>query len=455
LIIVSPGGASEKYRYGIPVFGYYLDLALRSLKRNPVLTGLMITAIGFGIGTSMTALSISRAMSGDPIPAKSQQLFMVQIDSWGPDERGERNEDGLDENLSYIDAMALNDLHGARRQTRIYSTYLNARPEDPKLKPAGVIVPAVDADFFPMFNAPFRFGGPWSGADDHEGNPVVIISRKLNDQFFAGVNSIGKSFVLGGDRYRVVGVLDDWPLVPRVYNLHIRPYGHIDEIFIPFTRAIRAQSQAASGMSCKDTTNASFEARLRSECLWIQLWVELPATADVIKYRALLNTYAADQQRTGRFHWSPHTQIRDVMQWLEYRHIVPNELGLLAFASFGFLFVCLMNAMGLMLARIIGRTQDISVRRALGASRTAIIGQCLVETTVIGVLGAILGFLLTMLGILAMRTALSDDFAALTYLNAEAVGIEVALAIIAAIAAGLYPTWRAAHVEPALQLKVE
>jgi putative ABC transport system permease protein len=50
----------------------------------------MITAIGFGIGTSMTSLSVSRAMSGDPIPEKSQQLFMVQIDSWGPDKRGER-----------------------------------------------------------------------------------------------------------------------------------------------------------------------------------------------------------------------------------------------------------------------------------------------------------------------------------------------------------------------------
>jgi putative ABC transport system permease protein len=437
------------------VIGYYLDLALRSLKRNPVLTGLMITAIGFGIGTSMTSLSVSRAMSGDPIPEKSQQLFMVQLDSWGPDKRGERNEDGLDENLSYIDAMALKDLRVAQRQTRIYSTYLNARPTEPKPKPVGVIVPAVDSDFFPMFNAPFKFGSPWGRSDDQEGSPVVVISRKLNDQFFGGANSVGKTFMLGGDSYRVVGVLDDWPLVPRIYNLHVRPYGPIDELFIPFSRAIKAQASATSSMSCQETTTASFEVRLRSECLWIQLWVELPAAADVAKYRTALNNYAADQQRTGRFNWPPHTQIRDVMQWLQYRHIVPNELGLLVFASFGFLFVCLMNAMGLMLARIIGRTQDLSVRRALGASRTAIIRQCLVETAVIGILGAILGLLLTVLGVLVMRAALADDFAALTYLNAKIIGIEVMLAIVATIGAGLYPTWRAAHVEPALQLKAE
>jgi len=436
------------------VFGYYLDLALRSLKRNPVLTGLMITAIGFGIGTSMTSLSVSRAMSGDPIPEKSAQLFMVQLDSLGPDRRGERNEDGLDEYMSYIDTMALKNLQAAQRQTRIYSTYFNARPENPALKPVGVIAPAVDSEFFPMFNAPFKFGGPWDRSDDQEGTPVVVISRKLNDQFFAGANSIGRTFTLDGVSYRVVGVLDNWPLVPRFYNLHIRPYGQIDEIFIPFTRAIKAQA-AASSMSCQDTSDPSFEARLRSECLWIQLWVELPAATDVAKYRAVLNNYAADQQRIGRFHWPAHTQIRDVMQWLKYRHIVPNELGLLVLASFGFLFICLMNAMGLMLARIIGRTQDISVRRALGASQTAIFGQCLVETMVIGVLGAILGLLLTILGLLVMRAALAEDFAALTYLNAEALGIEVSLAIAATIAAGLYPTWRAAHVEPALQLKAE
>ena len=437
------------------MLGYYLDLALRSLKRNPVLTVLMITAIGFGIGTSMTSLSVSRAMSGDPIPEKSRQLFVVQLDSWGPDKRGERNEDGLDENMSYIDAMGLKNLQVAQRQTRIYSAVLNARPADPTLKPVGVIVPAVDSDFFAMFNAPFKFGGPWVGSDDQEGNPVVVISRKLNDQFFAGANSIGKTFMLEGISYRIVGVLDNWPLVPRLYNLHIRPYGQIDEIFIPFTRAIKTQAPAASGMSCQDTTTASFEARLRSECLWIQLWVELPAAADVVRYRTVLNNYAADQQRTGRFHWPPRTQIRDVMQWLKYRHIVPNELGLLVLASFGFLFVCLMNAMGLMLARIIGRTQDISVRRALGASQADIIVQCLVETTAIGIFGAMLGLLLTMLGVLAMRTALADDFAALSYLNAQAIGIEVILAIAATIGAGLYPTWRAAHVEPALQLKAE
>ena len=63
------------------MFIYYLKLALRSLKRNVVLTVLMVTAIGVGIGASMTTVTIFRAMDGDPIPGKSGQLFAPQIDN--------------------------------------------------------------------------------------------------------------------------------------------------------------------------------------------------------------------------------------------------------------------------------------------------------------------------------------------------------------------------------------
>jgi putative ABC transport system permease protein len=48
------------------MFTYYFRLGLRSLRRNMVLTGLMIAAIAVGIGACMTALTVFRAMSGDP-----------------------------------------------------------------------------------------------------------------------------------------------------------------------------------------------------------------------------------------------------------------------------------------------------------------------------------------------------------------------------------------------------
>ena len=50
------------------MFGYYLELAVRSLRRSPGLTALMILSIGFGVAASMTTYSVFRGLSGDPIP---------------------------------------------------------------------------------------------------------------------------------------------------------------------------------------------------------------------------------------------------------------------------------------------------------------------------------------------------------------------------------------------------
>jgi putative ABC transport system permease protein len=436
------------------MFSYYLKLALRNLRRNVWVTVLMILAISAGIGASMTTLALYRAMSGDPIPNKSHQLFVVQVDNWGPDNRaGEQNEDHLKEYLSYIDASALMKARAAKHQTLIYTTYLKAR-STPDTKPVGAAVPAVYSDFFAMLDAPFQYGRAWSNADDEVGAPVIVLSRKLNDKLFAGANSVGKTLDIAGVPYRVVGVLNDWVLVPRFYDLHVAPFGNVDEMFIPFNTAIEAQAPTISGTSCKDPRQPGWEALLKSECVWVQLWAEVPAS-DIAAFRLFINNYATDQQRAGRFHWPAHTQVRDVMQWLKYRRAVPGQLGILLLASFGFLFVCLMNAMGLMLAKTIGHTQDISVRRALGASRRAIAMQSLIETGVVGVVGAGIGLLITFLGVSAIRIVLADQYAALAYLDARVVAIEVICAMAATVAAGLYPTWRAAWTEPALQLKVE
>ena len=65
------------------MFGYYLNLALRSFKRNKAMTALMVLAIALGIGASMTTLTVFHVLSGDPIPSKSSMLFYPQIDAEG------------------------------------------------------------------------------------------------------------------------------------------------------------------------------------------------------------------------------------------------------------------------------------------------------------------------------------------------------------------------------------
>src|ERR1700730_14062727 len=115
------------------MLNYYFTLALRSLKRNIVLTMLMIAAIGVGIGASMTTLTVFRAMDNDPIPQKSRQLFAVQIDNWGPNNKGVGTGDAehFQEQISYIDAVALMSARSAGRRVAPYITGAGAIPSDP------------------------------------------------------------------------------------------------------------------------------------------------------------------------------------------------------------------------------------------------------------------------------------------------------------------------------------
>jgi putative ABC transport system permease protein len=436
---------------------YYITLALRSLKRNVVLTVLMIAAIGVGIGASMTTLTVFRAMAGDPIPNKSRQLFAVQIDNWGPKKGivGGGN-DNLQQQISYIDAMGLMNARAAHRQSAMYATGMALTPSNPDLRPFQVGTRAAYADFFPMFDVPFRYGGPWTAADDEGHAAVIVLSHDLNDKVFGGANSVGKTMNLDNHEYRVVGVLDRWEPTPKFYDLNNNKYGKPEAAFIPFTRAIDQQLVTWGNNNCSgEVGEPGWEGRLHSECIWLQFWVELPTAADAERYRTFLNGYAGEQRRLGRFHWAPNTKIRDVRDWLAYQHAVSDEVRILVLVSFSFLLVCLLNAMGLMLAKIMGRASDIGVRRALGANRGAIFAQCLIEAGVVGVAGGLVGLVLTVLGLMGLRSLLSEQVTRLTHFSLSDIAIAVTLSVGATILAGLYPTWRAAQVQPAWQLKAQ
>ena len=440
------------------MFAYYFNLALRSLRRNVVLTILMISAIGVGIGASMTTLTVFRAMAADPIPGKSRQLYAVQIDNWGPSRKQVVNGDAehFQEQISYRDAAALMQAHPALRQSAMYKTGFALTPPDSKLLPFEVGARAVYGDFFRMFDVPFRFGGPWSATDDENRADVVVIGTTINDKVFGGGNSVGKTVNLDGRDYRVVGVMDRWQPLPKFYDLNNDKYSESEQMYLPFTRAIAGEMPTWGNNNCSgEPGEPGWAGRLRSECVWMQFWAELPTQADAARYRTFLNNYASEQRSSGRFNWPAHTRIRDVREWLVYQHAVSDEVRILVMVSFSFLFVCLLNAMGLMLAKIMGRAGDIGVRRALGANRGAIFGQCLIEAGVIGLAGGLLGLALTALGLLGLRSLLSEDVGRVTHLGIADISIAVALAIVATTLAGLYPTWRAAHVQPAWQLKAQ
>jgi putative ABC transport system permease protein len=140
------------------------------------------------------------------------------------------------------------------------------------------------------------------------------------------------------------------------------------------------------------------------------------------------------------------------MEWLDYKRVVPGDVRLQVWLAFGFLLVCLLNTVGLLLAKFLRRSSEIGVRRALGASRRAIFAQCLVEAGTVGLAGGVLGLGLAQLGLWAVRQQ-PVSYADLVHLDPLMLLATFCLAIAASVLAGLVPAWQACQVTPALQLK--
>src|SRR6188768_2612095 len=68
------------------MFAYHIELALRSFKRNPGLTALMVFAIALGISVCMITLTSYRAAAHDPAGERGKVLFAPSIDSWDPEQ---------------------------------------------------------------------------------------------------------------------------------------------------------------------------------------------------------------------------------------------------------------------------------------------------------------------------------------------------------------------------------
>lgn len=436
------------------MLAYYLNLALRSFRRNKALTVLMVLTIGFGVAASMTSWAVFRAVSGDPMPSKSAHLFVPQIDNWGPGDSGPDDEPPTA--FTYTDAIALMRDHRARRQSAMYQIGPSIVPAEAGQYPINGLGHAVFSEFFPMLETPFLYGAGWSAADDEHRAQVAVISRKLNRQLFAEANSVGRSVNIDGRDYRVVGVLDDWNPQPRFFDV-VNSGGfeqREEDVFLPFNTAIDAEINNSGNLNCNATPEESgFTGIQRSECIWISYMVELQDAAEVTAFRAYLDGYAQAQQDAGRFDWPPNNRLRDLRAWLDARQVVPDDTRVSLVVAFGLLLVCMVNTVGLLLAKFLRRSGEIGVRRALGAPRRAIYLQFLVEAGTIGLAGGVLGLLLTGLGVASVAWVLPPEIANLARIDVSLLLASLALAVLATLLAGLYPVWCAARVQPAWQLK--
>lgn len=436
------------------MFAYYFDLALRSFRRNKVLTALMVLAIALGIGASMTTLTVFHVLSGDPLPGKSGRVFYPQMDpaSMNGYVAGKEPES----QMTRFDAEALlRDKRGVR-QAVMTGGNVAVEPRASGIDPFLADARYTSADFFAMFDVPLLHGSGWSAEDDAGRARVAVISTELNERLFGGRDSVGETIRLEQNDFRVVGVLDRWRPTPRFYDLTNQRFGTVEQVFLPFSTSRDLELGSSGNMNCWGDANATGDEEgqhgVNAPCAWLQYWVELESAGDADEYLQYLTNYSDQQRTAGRFERPTNVRLYDVMGWLDHNRVVPGDVRLQTWLALGFLLVCLVNTVGLLLAKFLRRSTEIGVRRALGASRRAIFAQCLVEAGTVGLAGGALGLGLALLGLWAVRRQ-PVGYAELAHLDVPMLVTTFLLAVAASLLAGLLPAWRACQVAPAIQLK--
>ncbi|MFT4197131.1 MAG: ABC transporter permease [Pseudoxanthomonas sp.] len=440
------------------MLGYYLHLALRSLRRNKVLSALMVLSIAVGIGATMTTLTVLRLLSGDPLPGRSQHIFYPQVDAFLDGKPHRQPYDKLD----YTSTLDLWQAKRADRQAPIVDSEIKLLAPQTGQPAQITTMLSTSTDFFPMFDVPFAHGGGWSAEDDARRARVAVISADLNDKLFGGGDSVGRSLRIRDSQVRIVGVLAPWRPSPQFYTLAGGSFAQGDtadfyappeDVMVPFFTGLEINDGHFQPWTCWATPQSM--GRLQDmPCVGLQLWVQLDSAAKVAGYRRFLAGYTAQQKALGRIAQPGNTRLPSLMEWLDHNRVVPRDVRLQSWMALAFLAICLFNTVGLLLATFLRRGGEIGVRRALGASRRAILAQCLTEAGLIGLAGGVLGWLLTLLGLWAVRRQ-PVEYADLVHLDLPMFTATLLLAVAASLVAGLFPAARASRIAPAMQLKTQ
>jgi putative ABC transport system permease protein len=290
-----------------------------------------------------------------------------------------------------------------------------------------------DGDYWRILDFKFLEGGPFTEADNQNVNYVAVITDDMRERLYGrNVSALGKTFVLDGQRYRVVGVVPAVPITRRV---------GFSEIWAPI-RTIKGEYQKSMfgnfSAIVLARSSADFEA-LRSEF----------------------------QQRLTKFEFEdPKMQNRvvaglDTLFEAAARNIVGNQVDVdrplmlrLVLLSVALLFITLptVNLVSINLSRIMERASEIGVRKAFGASSRTLVGQFVMENVVLTVIGGMFAFALATWILAVISDAQFIPYAIFS-VNLRIFGYGMLLAAFFGIVSGVYPAWRMSRMHPVNALR--
>ncbi|MEO7068613.1 MAG: ABC transporter permease [Rhodanobacter sp.] len=442
------------------MFGYDLQLALHGLKRFPRSTVLAVITVALGLSASMTTLALLHTLSADPLPGRSQHLYLTWVDTLLAKSV---TQDSLNDiksvdyhRIKLGDAQALLAAHRAPQQTALADMNADVSNAAGTHLQTNETVLGTTSTFIPMFGVPLREGRSWSAAEDATRSPVAVITAPLAQRLFGAADAIGNTMLIHGKPFRVIGVSANYAPQPHFYDLSAGTFGDdtSESIFAPYSALLDAGVPPYTADGCDKASAEKSLFNVDSQhCAWLSLWVQLDTPQQVAAYRQFLHGYVEQQQDAlAAFHKSPHSALTRVAAWLTQQNVVPENVRLNVWLAGSFLLLCMLNVAGLLTARFLRRSSEIGIRRALGAPRRSVFVQHVLEAAAVCLFGGVLALPLTELGLWLLRLQ-DEGFTDLARLDPLMFGALFALALVVGVLVGLLPAWRAARVEPGLQVK--
>lgn len=428
------------------MLSYYLKLALLNFKRAPSLYALVLLTLSVGVGLVCANYALISVMSGDPIPEKSEQLYHISMNTW-PREHNTHGEPLYI--LRYRDAMAIEESSIPVNTAVMFETSAYVRDsESTSLARRSGKVRATTHGFFAMTNAPFAHG---QGFTENTGQ-VAVIGHKLNQEVFGGGNNVGKILEIAGAPFTVVGILAPWHLRPKFYHAtEGRAFDQTDDLFIPLETVIDQNWRAQARTSSTDSWQHMPQTRERN-VYYLQAWAELPSAEKKADFQQFLDNYSQSLKDAGEHPLKIINELNNVNQWLEKQKVVDDKILAFAIATLLFLVVCVFNASSLLLTRFHAGKFEVGLRRAIGASKTQVLIQGAIESTLLGVMISLAAIGLSGL-FLMLSIEMLPNLENLAVLQTNTLIAGVLLSIFTANLSSLYAIYRANRYTISAELK--
>ena len=396
--------------------------ALRQLRKSPGFTITAILTLALGIGATAAMFSVIDAVLLHPLPFNGvDRITRINMKAAA----------------NYSQPASWQEYQDIRRLATAFSVVAGVGNSGGVTLTQGkdaIYLHAVQGtdNFFQLFGVRPVLGRTFLPGEDQTGkNQVAVLSYSVWQQYFGGrKNVIGEYIHLDGLPYTVIGVM------PAGFRFR---FDTRDVIYTPLQLS---PDQIKS--------RGSF---------WLPVWGRLKPGVTYSQATADMNHVLNELGKQFPEHDKGKTaQVVPIVDWLHTNpsgHSDRPELWTLLAAVFAVLLIACTNVAGLLLARGILRERELAVRTALGAGRRRIVIQMLTENVLLGIGGGVGGVILGELLLVAMQQFLEKAFAlgGNARMNFPVLAATFVVSLLASVAAGLVPAWRAAHIDPNHALK--